>query len=51
MEYITRFLQVTAFGNWSWGNLLMDLVAIVFIYLAIKNKAGGGVDPHAGHGH
>ncbi len=21
------------------------------IYLAIKNKAGGGVDPHAGHGH
>jgi oxaloacetate decarboxylase beta subunit len=36
MNYISTFLQITAFGNWSWGNILMDAVGIIFIYLAIK---------------
>ncbi|MBN2799366.1 MAG: sodium ion-translocating decarboxylase subunit beta [Deltaproteobacteria bacterium] len=30
------FLNATAFANWGWGNILMDLVALVFIFLAIK---------------
>lgn len=32
------FLQTTAFSNWSWGNLIMDLVALLFIYLGIKKN-------------
>jgi carboxybiotin decarboxylase len=36
MDPFQKFFHVTAFGNWSWGNLFMDLVAIVFIYIAIK---------------
>ncbi len=36
MNYISTFLEITAFGNWSWGNILMDAVGIIFIYLAIK---------------
>jgi oxaloacetate decarboxylase beta subunit len=36
MEYLTTFLQITAFGNWSWGNILMNGIGITFIYLAIK---------------
>jgi oxaloacetate decarboxylase beta subunit len=36
MEYISTFLQITAFGNWSWGNILMDVVGISFIVLAIR---------------
>jgi oxaloacetate decarboxylase beta subunit len=36
MNYISTFLQITAFGNWSWGNILMDAVGIIFIALAIK---------------
>jgi oxaloacetate decarboxylase beta subunit len=35
MDAILDFLKVTAFWNLSWGNLLMDAIAIVFIYLAI----------------
>jgi len=35
MDQLAKFLQVTAFGNWTWGNLLMDMVAVVFITLAI----------------
>ena len=33
---MNAFLNATAFGNWTWGNVLMDVVAVVFIYLAIK---------------
>ena len=40
MSYITETLgnliHQTAFFNLSWGNLLMILVALVFLYLAIK---------------
>lgn len=36
MEPLIQFLEVTAFWNLSWGNLLMDAIGIVFIYLAIK---------------
>jgi oxaloacetate decarboxylase beta subunit len=36
MNYISTFLQITAFGNWSWGNILMDAIGIIFIALAIK---------------
>jgi sodium ion-translocating decarboxylase beta subunit len=36
VETIVQFLKVTAFWNLSWGNLLMDTIGIVFIYIAIK---------------
>ena len=40
MSYVTETLgnliHQTAFFNMSWGNLLMILVALVFLYLAIK---------------
>ena len=40
MSYVTETLgnliHQTAFFNLSWGNLLMNLVALVFLYLAIK---------------
>ena len=40
MNYVTETLgnliHQTAFFNLSWGNLLMILVALVFLYLAIK---------------
>ena len=36
MEYISTFFQITAFGNWSWGNIFMDAVGITFIVLAIR---------------
>ena len=40
MSYVTETLgnliHQTAFFNLSWGNLLMMLVALVFLYLAIK---------------
>ncbi len=36
MDSLYQFLQFTAILNLSWGNLLMDAVAIIFIYLAIK---------------
>ena len=36
MDYLYQLLNVTAFGNWSWGNILMDVVAITFITLAIR---------------
>ena len=40
MSYVTETLgnliHQTAFFNLSWGNLLMILVALVFVYLAIK---------------
>ncbi len=36
MDQISQFLQFTAILNLSWGNLLMDAIAIIFIYLAIK---------------
>ena len=40
MSYVTETLgnliRQTAFFNLSWGNLLMILVALVFLYLAIK---------------
>ena len=39
MEYITNtlgnLLHQTAFLNLTWGNYLMILVALVFLYLAI----------------
>ena len=45
MSYVTETLgnliHQTAFFNMSWGNLLMILVALVFLYLAIKK----GYDP------
>ena len=45
MSYVTETLgnliHQTAFFNLSWGNLLMILVALVFLYLAIKK----GYDP------
>ena len=43
MSYVTETLgnliHQTAFFNLSWGNLLMILVALVFLYLAIKKGA------------
>ena len=40
MSYVTEtvgnLIHQTAFFNMSWGNLLMILVALVFLYLAIK---------------
>ena len=40
MSYVTvtlgNLIHQTAFFNLSWGNLLMILVALVFLYLAIK---------------
>ena len=42
MSYVTETLgnliHQTAFFNLSWGNLLMILVALVFLYLAIKKR-------------
>ncbi|MGE4651670.1 MAG: sodium ion-translocating decarboxylase subunit beta [Myxococcota bacterium] len=36
MEVFWRAFQVTGIGHFTWGNLVMDAIAIVFIYLAIK---------------
>ena len=36
MELWDTVVNATAFANWSWANMLMNLIAIVFIYLAIK---------------
>ena len=36
MEVLWRAFQVTGIGHFTWGNLVMDAIAIVFIYLAIK---------------
>ena len=42
MDYITNTLEnlvhQTAFFNLTWGNYLMILVALVFLYLAIKKE-------------
>ena len=42
MEYITRTLDnlvhQTAFMNLTWGNYLMIVVALVFMYLAIAKE-------------
>lgn len=35
MDVLWEFLQVGAFGHFSWGNLVMLLVGCVFIYLAV----------------
>ncbi len=36
MELWDTVVNATAFANWSWANMLMNLIAIIFIYLAIK---------------
>jgi oxaloacetate decarboxylase beta subunit len=36
MDFFTQFIKATAFWNLSYGNILMDVVAIIFIYLAIN---------------
>ena len=36
IETLGNLIHQTAFFNLSWGNLLMILVALVFLYLAIK---------------
>jgi len=36
VEVFWRAFQVTGIGHFTWGNLVMDAIAIVFIYLAIK---------------
>jgi carboxybiotin decarboxylase len=36
MSILLEFLSTTGFVNMSWGNLIMILVGIVFIFLAIK---------------
>ena len=36
MEGLWYAFQVTGIGNFTVGNLVMDAIAIVFIYLAIK---------------
>lgn len=42
MEYVVQTLEnlvhQTAFYNLSWGNLIMILVACIFLYLAIKKE-------------
>lgn len=35
MDVLWEFLQVGAFGHFTWGNLVMLLVGCVFIYLAV----------------
>jgi oxaloacetate decarboxylase beta subunit len=35
MDVLWEFLQVGAFGHFSWGNLLMLIIGCVFIYLAV----------------
>ena len=35
-EGIKKFLGYTGFANASWGNIVMILIGLVFIYLAIK---------------
>ncbi len=35
MDVLWDFLQVGAFGNATWGNLIMLIVGCVFIYLAV----------------
>jgi len=38
LETISDFLKITAIANLSFGNVLMDFLGIVFIYLAIKKR-------------
>lgn len=42
MSYITttmdNLIHQTAFFNMTWGNVVMILVACVFLYLAIANE-------------
>ena len=35
LETLTNLLQQTAFVSMTWGNVLMIIVAFVFLYLAI----------------
>ena len=41
MSYITstlsNLLEQTAFFNLTWGNYVMIVVALIFLYLAIKH--------------
>ena len=36
MEGFWRVFEVTGLGSFTWGNLVMDIIGIVFIYIAIK---------------
>lgn len=36
MDALWRVFQVTGLGGFSFGNLIMDVIGLVFIYLAIK---------------
>ncbi len=38
MDVLWEFLQVGAFGHFSWGNLLMLVIGCVFIYLAVVKE-------------
>ena len=35
-ETLTNLAQQTAFATMSWGNVLMIVIACIFLYLAIK---------------
>jgi len=37
-EHITQFFEYSAFGNITWGHILMIAIGLIFIYLAIAKE-------------
>jgi len=51
VEYRDRFSVVVANDGSLFPGDLVALSGAQQMQLALKNKSGGGVDPHAGHNH
>jgi len=51
VEYRDQFSVVLAEGNEIWPGDKLALNGAQQLLIALKNKAGGGIDPHAGHNH
>lgn len=51
IEYRDQFSVVLAEGNDIWPGDRVAMNGAQQLYLALKNKSGGGIDPHAGHNH
>jgi len=51
VEYRDQFSVVLAEGNEIWPGDKLAMNSAQQLQLALKNKSGGGIDPHAGHNH
>ena len=51
VEYRDQFNVVLAEGNDIWPGDRVAMNGAQQLQVALKNKSGGGIDPHAGHNH